>query len=152
MKVIIQRVSEGSVYIPKENYQVGIGKGYVILLGIKTGDTLEDALFLADKCYNLRVFEDAQEKMNLSLQDVSGEVLVISQFTLYGDAQKGNRPGFSEAARPEQAIPLYEAYINRMKTLLGEDKVKTGIFGSMMQVKIINEGPVTIEIRSKEKS
>lgn len=152
MKVIIQRVSEGGVYIDKENYNAEIGKGYVILLGIKTGDTIEDALFLAEKCYNLRVFEDANDKMNLSLSDISGEVLIISQFTLYGDAQKGNRPSFSGAARPERAVPLYEAFINRMKTLLGEEKVKTGIFGAMMQVKIFNDGPVTIEIRSKEKT
>ena len=118
-------------------------------LEIKTGDTEKDVIFLADKCCNLRIFEDENDKMNLSVKDINGEILIISQFTLYGDAQKGNRPGFTDAARPEEAIPLYEKFIERVKENVGESKVKTGIFGAMMMVKIFNDGPVTIIIDSK---
>jgi D-tyrosyl-tRNA(Tyr) deacylase len=149
MRAVVQRVSEGGVYIPKENYKAEIGKGIVILLGIKSDDNENDLIFVADKCSCLRIFNDENEKMNLSLKDIDGEVLIISQFTLYGDAQKGNRPSFTEAARPEIAIPLYEKFISRMKASLGNEKVKTGIFGTMMEVKIINDGPVTILIESK---
>jgi D-tyrosyl-tRNA(Tyr) deacylase len=119
------------------------------LLGIHEADTEEDAIFLADKCSNLRIFEDQNEKMNLSLKDIDGEVLVISQFTLYGDAQRGNRPSFITAAKPETATPLYTKFVKRMKDNLGEFKIKEGIFGAMMEVKIINDGPVTIIINSK---
>ena len=149
MRAIVQRVSEGGVFIKDKNYSAKIGKGMVILLGIKTGDNEDEVNFVADKCSNLRIFEDENEKMNLSIQDINGEALIISQFTLYGDARKGNRPSFIEAARPEEAIPLYEKFIVRVKQNLGESKVKTGIFGSMMEVKIINDGPVTIIIESK---
>ena len=152
MRVVVQRVSSGGVVIADRNYSQEISRGFVILLGIKEGDGIEEVNFLADKCYGLRVFEDENAKMNLSLADINGEVLIISQFTLYGDAQKGNRPSFIAAARPETAIPLYEAFIARMKDKLGADKVKTGIFGAMMEVKIINDGPVTIIIESKEKN
>ncbi|MEJ5262494.1 MAG: D-aminoacyl-tRNA deacylase [Ignavibacterium sp.] len=151
MRVVVQKVSEAGVYIKEENYSAEIEKGLVILLGIKHDDTEEDVNFLADKCSNLRIFLDENEKMNLSVKDVGGEVLVISQFTLYGDAQKGNRPGFSDAARPETAIPLYEKFIARMKENIGDEKVKVGIFGAMMLVKIFNDGPVTIIIDSKRK-
>jgi D-tyrosyl-tRNA(Tyr) deacylase len=150
LRVVVQRVSSGSVFIKSENFFREITKGFVILLGIRNGDTEENALFLADKCTNLRVFEDENEKMNLSLKDIDGEVLVISQFTLYGDAQRGNRPSFILAAKPDIAIPLYEKFVNRMKENLGADKVKEGIFGAMMEVKIINDGPVTIIIDSKD--
>jgi D-tyrosyl-tRNA(Tyr) deacylase len=149
LKVVVQRVSEGGVKIPEKNHNQIIGKGMVVLLGIKNGDSENDANYLADKCSSLRIFEDKNEKMNLSLKDIDGEVLVISQFTLYGDASKGNRPGFTDAARPDEAIPLYEKFIRRMKENLNEVKVKTGIFGAMMEVKIINDGPVTIIIDSK---
>ena len=149
MKAVVQRVSSGSVLIKSENYEREIKKGFVILLGIRNEDDEKDAIFLADKCTNLRVFEDENEKMNLSLKDIDGEVLVISQFTLYGDAQKGNRPSFVLAAKPETAIPLYEKFIKRMKENLGIEKVKEGIFGAMMEVKIINDGPVTIILDSK---
>ncbi len=148
MRAVVQRVSEGSVTIDGKVH-AAIGKGFVILLGIKTGDTKEDALFLADKCAGLRVFEDDGGKMNLSLNDVGGSVIVVSQFTLYGDAQKGNRPSFIEAARPEEAEPLYNIFVARMKSLLGESKVGTGVFRAMMEVKIVNDGPVTILIESK---
>lgn len=149
MKIVVQRVTEGSVIIPDENYEAVIRKGLVVLLGIKTGDNVNDLIFLADKCCNLRIFQDENDKMNLSVKEINGEVLIISQFTLYGDAQKGNRPGFTEAARPDEAIPLYEKFIERVKNNIGESKVKSGIFGAMMLVKIFNDGPVTIIIESK---
>ena len=152
MRVVVQRVSEGGVSIPDENYVEDIGRGLVILLGIRTGDTENDVNYLADKCCGLRIFslEDSEdEKMNYSVRDIDGEVLVISQFTLYGDASRGNRPGFTDAAKPDEAIPLYEKFIQRMKENLANDKVKTGIFGAMMKVRIVNDGPVTIIIDSK---
>jgi len=149
LKAVVQRVSSGGVLIKSENYERGIKQGFVILLGIREGDTENDSIFLADKCANLRIFEDQNEKMNLSLKDINGEVLVISQFTLYGDTQHGNRPSFTLAAKPDIAIPLYEKFVKRMKENLGEVKVKEGIFGEMMEVRIINDGPVTIIIDSK---
>lgn len=149
MRALVQRVTEGSVEIRDLNYKASIGKGMVILLGVKDGDTEEDSIFVADKCSNLRIFEDENGKMNLSLKDVNGEVLVISQFTLYGDARRGNRPSFTEAAKPEIAENLYNKFIERMKQNLGKEKVKTGIFAAMMLVKIFNDGPVTILVESK---
>lgn len=149
MIALVQRVSEAGVYIAEENYQAEIGKGLVILLGIKLADTEEDVIFTADKCSNLRIFEDELGKMNISLKDIDGEMLIVSQFTLYGDARKGNRPNFTEAAKPDIAIPLYESFIKRIKQNIGEEKVKTGVFGAMMSVKIINDGPVTIIVHSK---
>jgi len=149
LKAVVQRVSSGGVLIKSENYERGIKQGFVILLGIREGDTENDSIFLADKCANLRIFEDQNEKMNLSLKDINGEVLVISQFTLYGDTQHGNRPSFTLAAKPDIAIPLYEKFVKRMKENLGEVRVKEGIFGEMMEVRIINDGPVTIIIDSK---
>ncbi|MDL1893697.1 D-tyrosyl-tRNA(Tyr) deacylase [Sphingobacteriales bacterium CHB3] len=148
MRAVIQRVSEACVMIDG-TIHASIEKGCVILLGIRTGDTRDAALFLADKCSSLRVFDDANGKMNLGLNDVGGSVIVVSQFTLYGDAQKGNRPSFIEAARPEEAEPLYDIFVGRMKSLLGSDRVATGIFRTMMKVKIVNDGPVTILIESK---
>ena len=149
MKAIVQRVKSASVNIPNENYSEKINKGLLILLGIKTSDTEKDVLFVADKCCNLRIFEDAEDKMNKSVKDVSGEALIISQFTIYGETAKGNRPSFIEAARPEEAIPLYNNFISRVKMNLGEDKVKEGIFGAMMDVELINYGPVTVIVESK---
>jgi D-tyrosyl-tRNA(Tyr) deacylase len=142
-------VSEGGVDIAEKNYSTRIGRGLVILLGVKIGDSEKDVNFVADKCCSLRIFEDAMGKMNLSVKDVDGEILIISQFTLYGETAKGNRPGFTEAARPEEAIPLYEKFVKRLKETVGNHKVKTGIFGAMMSVKIINDGPVTLYVESK---
>lgn len=150
MRAVVQRVSEGSVTINDPEYLAEIQKGMVILLGIKEGDAEDDLNFVADKCSNLRIFEDENKKMNLSLKDINGEVLVISQFTLYGDARKGNRPSFTEAARPDVAEAMYEKFIQRMKSNLGDEKVKCGVFGAMMLIKIFNDGPVTIIIESKE--
>jgi len=147
MRALVQRVREGSVAIGGQTI-ARISRGYVILLGVKQGDTREAARFLAEKCAHLRVLEDAGGKMNLSLEDVGGSALVVSQFTLYADAQKGNRPGFSLAARPEEAEPLYVAFVDRMRALLGPERVVTGTFGAMMEVTIVNDGPVTILIES----
>jgi len=149
LRAVVQRVSEGGVEIQAKNYSEQIRIGLIILLGIKSGDNEEDVNFVADKCCSLRIFSDENEKMNLSVKDISGEMLIISQFTLYGETRKGNRPSFIEAAKPEVAIPLYEKFIKRVKQNIGESKVKTGIFGEMMSVKIINDGPVTVIIESK---
>ncbi len=141
MRALIQRVSEASVSIDGE--LVGaVGKGMVVLFGVKDGDSEAELDYVAGKCVNLRIFPDAAGKMNLSLLDVGGEALVISQFTLYGDCRKGRRPGFDLAARPELAEPLYEAFVERFKAL-GVKKVATGRFGADMQVRIFNDGPVT---------
>jgi D-aminoacyl-tRNA deacylase len=147
MKVVVQRVSRGRLAIKGEERE-HIEQGFVILLGIREGDTERDAVFLADKCAQLRVFEDPAGKMNLSLDDVHGSVLVVSQFTLYADAQKGNRPSFVKAARPDIAEPLYQRFIRRMVEVLGAERVRTGVFGEMMDVTIVNSGPVTILIES----
>jgi len=150
MRALVQRVKEGGVKIYSENYEQSIKKGLVILLGVKEGDNIDDINFVADKCCNLRIFNDENDKMNLSVKDVDGEILIISQFTLYGNARKGNRPSFTASAKPEKANELYEKFILRLKKNIGEGKVKTGIFGAMMEVKIINDGPVTILVESKE--
>lgn len=150
MKAVVQRVASASVTIPEQNYYQNIGKGLLILLGIKTGDTLEDVIFVADKCCNLRIFEDEDDKMNRSVKDVRGEMLIISQFTLYGETAKGNRPSFTDAAKPEEAIPLYDKFVDRVRSNLGAEKVKVGIFGAMMDVRLINYGPVTVLVESKK--
>ena len=144
MKLVIQRVLNSNVEI--EGKVVGkIGKGFLVLLGIKEGDTKEQADYLVRKLINLRVFSDENDKMNLSIKDVNGELLIISQFTLYGECIKsGNRPSFTEAARPEEAIPLYEYFINECKKQI--PIVETGIFGADMKVSLLNDGPVTIII------
>ncbi|MCF7791791.1 MAG: D-tyrosyl-tRNA(Tyr) deacylase [Victivallales bacterium] len=143
MKALIQRVSEASVTIENET-KGRIDKGFVVLLGITHKDTKKEADFVADKVANLRVFKDEHGKMNLSLKEVEGELLVISQFTLYGDCRKGRRPSFVEAARPEHAIPLYEYFVEQLKKT--GVKVETGIFGAGMEVDIHNSGPVTLMI------
>lgn len=149
MRALVQRVSEAGVVIKSENYSAEIKHGMVILLGVTHTDTEQEVIFTADKCAGLRIFEDDMGKMNLSIKDVDGEILVISQFTLYGDARKGNRPNFTSAARPELAENLYNMFINRIKENLGAEKVRTGIFGAMMDVRLINSGPVTIMVESK---
>ncbi len=148
MRAVVQRVSAGSVSIDGAVY-ASIARGYVVLLGIRKGDTREDADFLATKCAGLRVMGDGEGKMNLSLDDVGGSVIVVSQFTLYGDALHGNRPSFIEAAGAPEAEPLYERFVERMRSLLGTERVATGVFGAMMEVRILNDGPVTIFIESR---
>ncbi len=149
MKAVVQRVNNASVNIPLENYSAKIGRGMLILLGIKIGDTIDDMNYIADKCSRLRIFKDSEGKMNISVKDIDGEVLIISQFTLYGETAKGNRPSFIEAAKPIEAIPLYDSFIERIKSNLGDDKVRCGIFGAMMDVSLINSGPVTIIVEGK---
>jgi len=149
MRALVQRVTEAGVYIKDPIYSAETKAGMVILLGVKEGDTINDVNFVADKCSNLRIFEDENGKMNISIKETGGEVLIISQFTLYGETAKGNRPAFTLAAKPEVANELYEAFISRMKENLGPQKIKTGIFAAMMTVKIINDGPVTLLVESK---
>jgi D-tyrosyl-tRNA(Tyr) deacylase len=147
MRAVVQRATRGEVRV--EGKAVGaIGRGLVVLLGVGAGDGEEDARWMADKVAALRVFEDEAGKMNLAVGDVSGGVLVVSQFTLLGDARKGNRPGFSAAAPPEEANALYE----RVSALLREKNlpVATGVFRAMMEVELVNDGPVTILLDSKK--
>jgi D-tyrosyl-tRNA(Tyr) deacylase len=151
MRAVLQRVSEGAVTVDG-NEVARIGHGYVILLGVKRGDMPEDAVYLADKCANMRIFEDAEGKMNLSIKDVGGAAIVVSQFTLYADARKGNRPGFSLAAPGPVAEPLYEHFVARMRVALGAQTVRTGVFGAMMKVHIVNDGPVTVLIESPSRT
>ncbi len=146
MRVVIQRSKEARVTV--DGSVTGqITKGLVLLVGVTHDDTEKDAVFLADKIANLRIFEDADDKMNLSLLDVGGEILSVSQFTLYGDCRKGRRPSFIDAARPEQAEPLYETF----NSLLRDKgiRVETGVFGAMMDVQLTNDGPVTLIVESK---
>lgn len=148
MKALVQRVSEGSVAIDGET--VGsIGTGLVILFGAGRGDTEKDVAYLAEKCANLRIFCDEAGKMNLSLLDIGGEALVISQFTLYGDCRKGRRPGFSDAADPADAEKFYERFLELLRAM-NVKKVHCGRFGADMKVRIFNDGPVTFLLESRE--
>jgi D-aminoacyl-tRNA deacylase len=146
MRVVVQRSKQASVTVGGE-IKGQINKGLVLLVGVTHDDKEEDAAYLADKIANLRIFEDADEKMNLSLLDVGGEILSVSQFTLYGDTRKGRRPSFIGAARPEYAIQIYEAF-NKLLREKGIH-VETGVFGAMMEVELINDGPVTLIVESK---
>lgn len=146
MRAVVQRVTRARVVIDGET--VGeVGRGLLVLLGVTHDDTAETASWLADKIAGLRIFNEADGKMNLAVGDVGGGVLVVSQFTLYGDCRKGRRPSFLDAARPELAVPLYEAFVNAIKAL--GLPVATGRFGAMMQVELVNDGPVTLIIDSK---
>lgn len=146
MRVLVQRVKSSSVMIDGV-VNGAVGTGLTILVGVTHTDTEAEARYLAEKCVNLRIFEDEAGKMNRSLLDINGEALIISQFTLYGDTTQGRRPFFGDAARPEIAEPLYEKFIEFVK-LYGVN-VATGIFGADMKVEIINDGPVTLMIESK---
>jgi D-aminoacyl-tRNA deacylase len=146
---VIQRVSEASVKI-EGKIKSGIGAGFLILLGITHHDSEEDVDWLTKKISGLRIFSDEEGKMNLSIKEVNGDVLVISQFTLYASTKKGNRPSFIEAARPEIAIPLYEMFVKKLGIELTKI-IRTGEFGADMKVALINDGPVTIIIDSKDR-
>lgn len=147
MKAFIQRVSEASVEVAGERV-AEIGRGFLILLGITHTDGPEDAEKLARKIPALRIFEDEQGLMNKSLLDIGGAAIVVSQFTLYADTKKGNRPSFIGAARPEQAQPLYQALVSLLRQTLGAERVGTGVFGAEMKVRLLNDGPVTVELRT----
>jgi len=149
MRIVLQRVKEASVTVEGEIVSK-IGQGFVVLLGIEAEDTQEDIDWLCRKISRLRVFSDEQEAMNYSIQDINGEVIVVSQFTLHASTKKGNRPSFIKAAKPDVAIPLYELFIKKLDSEI-EKKVQTGVFGAMMDVSLINDGPVTITIDSKNR-
>ncbi|RBR28426.1 D-aminoacyl-tRNA deacylase [Enterococcus cecorum] len=148
MRAVIQRVSQAKVVVD-DNTVGQIGKGFMILLGVHEQDTQADVDYLVGKISKLRVFEDAQQKMNRSIMDVGGEILSISQFTLFADTKKGNRPSFVQAAKPDTAIPLYEAFNEGLRQV--GIPVETGIFGADMKCHLVNDGPVTIIIDSQNK-
>ena len=150
MRVVIQRVGKASVRVDGE--LVGsISKGVLVLLGITHDDQLEDVSWLVRKTLGLRIFSDANDVMNFSVQDVDGDVLIVSQFTLHALTKKGNRPSYIEAAKPETALPLYRSFVEQCEKVLGRP-VATGVFGAMMDVELHNDGPVTILIDSKNKA
>ncbi|PVX46360.1 D-tyrosyl-tRNA(Tyr) deacylase [Flavobacterium sp. 103] len=149
MKVVLQRVSQASVTIDNK-IVADIQKGLLVLVGIEDADTQEDINWLCQKIVNLRIFGDENEVMNLSVKDIDGEIIVVSQFTLHALTKKGNRPSYIKASKPEIAIPLYESFVKQMEKELGK-KVQTGIFGADMKVLLLNDGPVTIQIDSKNK-
>ena len=147
MRALIQRVKHAAVTIDGV-MQGQIEQGILILLGICEGDTVQDSDYLADKCTGLRIFTDENDKMNLCCADIGGQLLIVSQFTLYGDCKKGKRPNFMRAARPETAIPLYERFVAQCRT--SGLPVQTGVFGADMQVSLVNDGPVTIWLDTAE--
>lgn len=141
MRALVQKVSRASVRVEGQ-VRGEIGRGFLILLGVGQGDDTKQSEWLADKISNLRIFEDEQGKMNLSLADVGGEALVVSQFTLFADCSRGRRPSFTQAARPEHAVPLYEAFVAALRKNV--PKVDTGVFQTHMDVELVNDGPVTL--------
>lgn len=149
MRAIIQRVTEASCVV--EGVTTGsINSGFLVLLGIEDADTTEDLEWLSQKIVNMRIFGDENDLMNKSLSDIEGNILLISQFTLFAATKKGNRPGFTRAARPDKAIPLYEEMIRKLSALL-QKEIQTGIFGADMKISLLNDGPVTIMIDTKNK-
>ena len=149
MKVVIQRVSSASVTIDSK-IVAEIQKGLLVLVGIEDADTQEDTNWLCQKIANLRIFGDENEVMNLSVRDIDGEIIVVSQFTLQASTKKGNRPSYIKASKPDVAIPIYEGFVQQLEKELGK-KVQTGVFGADMKVSLLNDGPVTIVIDSKNK-
>ena len=146
MKLVVQRVKQASVKVDGE-IKGQIGEGFLVLLGVKKGDTKKDLEYCAKKLVGLRVFKDNEDKMNLSIQDIDGEFLIISQFTLYGDTKKGNRPSFVMAEDPIVANNMYEEFLEEVRKISGK-KVEKGVFGADMKVELLNDGPVTILIES----
>jgi D-tyrosyl-tRNA(Tyr) deacylase len=147
MRIVLQRVSEASVSVDGR-VTGSVGKGFCVLAGFTHTDGMDQVRWMADKVAGLRIFTDPEGKMNLALADVGGAVLVVSQFTLYGNAEKGRRPSFIDAARPEQAIPLYQGFVAELRAR--GLTVATGEFGALMEVRIVNEGPVTLIVESRE--
>ena len=150
MRTVVQRVSEASVVVHDEAYESSVGKGLLLLCAFIDEDTEEDLIWSARKIAAMRIFDDSEGVMNLSVKDVDGEIMVVSQFTLYASSVKGNRPSFIKAAKPNVAIPLYERFITLIEQELGK-KVGRGIFGADMKVSLLNDGPVTIWIDSKNR-
>jgi D-tyrosyl-tRNA(Tyr) deacylase len=148
MRALIQRVRRCSVVIEEKSHS-SIGPGMLILLGVGQTDKEADAEYLAGRCAALRIFEDKEGKMNLALKEVGGSAMVVSQFTLYGDTRKGNRPSYSEAAPPELAEALYEHFVRNLRMAIGDERVATGVFRAMMNVELVNDGPVTVMVESK---
>ena len=146
MRAVVQRVSSSRVTVD-ERVTGEVKKGLLVLLGVTHDDTSKDVDYMVDKVTNLRIFEDENDNMNLSLKDVNGELLIVSQFTLYANCKEGNRPSFVEAAKPDIAIPLYEYFVSECKKII--PVVETGIFGADMKVDLLNDGPVTIIMDSK---
>jgi D-tyrosyl-tRNA(Tyr) deacylase len=149
MRAVIQRVNRASVAIA-DKHEVQIGPGLLVLLGIEKDDTNEDGIWLSKKITQLRIFNDHSGVMNINIQDIRGDIMVVSQFTLHAKTKKGNRPSYVAAAKPEQAIPLYESFIQMLSNQIGKPVV-TGEFGAMMQIALVNDGPVTIIIDTKNK-
>ena len=149
MRIVIQRVSSASVTIDSK-IVADIQKGLLVLVGIEDADTQDDINWLCQKISNLRIFGDENDVMNLSVKDIDGDIIVVSQFTLHASTKKGNRPSYLKASKPEVAIPMYENFVSQMEKELGK-KVQTGIFGADMKVALLNDGPVTIIIDSKNK-
>ena len=149
MRAVLQRVTQASCKVD-EKITGEIGNGFLVLLGIEDADTTEDLEWLAQKISNMRVFGDENDLMNKSLSDIDGNILLISQFTLFAATKKGNRPGFTRAARPEKAIPIYEAMIKQLSALL-QKEIQCGIFGADMKISLLNDGPVTIVMDTKDK-
>ncbi|WP_158728840.1 MULTISPECIES: D-aminoacyl-tRNA deacylase [unclassified Flavobacterium] len=149
MKVVIQRVSQASVTIDNQ-IVANIQKGLLVLVGIEDADTHEDSSWLSSKIVNLRIFGDENDVMNLSVKDIDGDIIVVSQFTLHALTKKGNRPSYIKASKPEIAVPLYEQFVAQIEQDLSK-KVQTGVFGADMKVQLLNDGPVTIIIDSKNK-
>ena len=147
MRAVVQRVSQAGVTVQSKP-RVSIAQGLLVLLGVRKGDTERDAQWLAGKILTLRIFEDDERKMNRSVLDIQGELLVVSQFTLYGDCRKGRRPGFDQAAPPQEAIPLYEHFIREL--VASGLVVQCGEFGALMDVDLVNRGPVTLIVESPE--
>ncbi len=145
MKALVQRVTEASVTIDGEKV-ADIGTGYLVLFGVTHTDTEADAQRLAERVVKLRIFEDDAGKTNRSIVDVGGSIIVVSQFTLYADTAHGNRPGFSAAAKSDLAIPLYESFVAHLREKLGAERVQTGRFGANMKVRLLNDGPFTVEL------
>jgi D-tyrosyl-tRNA(Tyr) deacylase len=150
LKVVTQRVSSASVTIETE-IVANIQSGLLVLVGIEDGDSVEDINWLSQKIINLRIFGDENEVMNLSVKDIQGDIIIVSQFTLHASTKKGNRPSYIKASKPDIAIPLYEKFVQQMELELGK-KIQTGKFGADMKVALVNDGPVTIIIDSKNKS
>lgn len=149
MRALIQRVSQANLAVENSDKKESIQRGLVVLIGISRDDNENDIDWITEKTINLRIFPDQNNKMNLSLMDISGDMLVVSQFTLYGDCRKGRRPDFTQSAPPESAEILYNKFLDRLKNKAPQLNVKSGVFGAVMKIEILNDGPVTIMLDSK---